>query len=368
MREVRTKTRFSPAVWAWIWFPFALLYGGITWIRNRLFDWGFFKSHAFQFPIISVGNLSVGGTGKTPHVEFLIRRIQPRYVPAVLSRGYKRKTRGFVLADSSSIAQTIGDEPMQYWIKFPQIPVAVVEQRLLGIPMLLQARPDTEVIVLDDAFQHRRVKPGLQILITTYDRPYTRDYILPMGRLREGRKEAARADMIVVSRCPSDLGLDERAAWVESLAPGAGQQVYFSSVQYGPPYDLWTGEEREVSDNCLFLITGIAEPEALRNHLSTLSGDIHFKPYADHYDFSEKDIRGWHRQWLSLGRETKVMVTSEKDAARLRRFQPLIQSLGLDFVVIPIEVKILLDQEEDFLNRVFQYIDAEHQFLNEKPG
>lgn len=364
MTKARIRKSFPSGRWTYLLFPFALLYGGVVWLRNRFFDWGVFSSHAFQFPVISVGNLSVGGTGKTPHVEWLIRRIQPRYLPAVLSRGYGRKTKGFLLADEQASARSIGDEPLQYHIKFPSIPVAVAEQRLLGIPLLLQARPETQVILLDDAFQHRRVRPGMQLLITPYDRPFTEDCLLPMGRLREGRKEAARADIIVVSRCPADMSPQQQEEWQRSLTLREGQEVYFSSVRYGQPYDLWTGESREVADKWLFLITGIAEPEPLRHHLFTLSKNIHFKPYADHYDFSEKDIRGWHRQWSAVDREEKLMVTTEKDATRLRAYQPLIQSLGLVFVVIPIEVMLQGDKEEELLNRLFRYIDIESQSLN----
>lgn len=342
-------------------FPFSMLFGGITTIRNRLYDWGFFKSHAFDLPVISVGNLSVGGTGKTPHVELLIRSIQQRYQPAVLSRGYKRKTKGFLLADEHAQAQTIGDEPMQYRLNFPDLVVAVAEQRVLGIPRLLQAHPEVEVILLDDAFQHRRVKPGLQILLTSYDRPYTRDRMIPLGRLREPRAGAQRADIIIVSKAPAQLSEAERSRWIQALNPAPHQRVYFSTIRYGKPYLMGTRETVDLAGKDLFLVTGIAQPAVLRDYLATWGGRIQSQAYADHHDFSPKDIRGWHRLWSSGSssgaKKDRYLVTTEKDAARLLRHRELLDSLGLVFAVIPMEVELIADHAS-FWKQVYDYIES----------
>ncbi|MEI2749830.1 MAG: tetraacyldisaccharide 4'-kinase [Ferruginibacter sp.] len=202
-------------------FPFSLIYGGVVWLRNKLFDWNILKSASFNFPLICVGNLATGGTGKTPMTEYLVESLIPKYKTATLSRGYKRKTKGFSIANDLSTAIEIGDEPMQFHQKFPNVTVAVGEERLVAIPQLLHQRPDTQVIVLDDAFQHRTVKAGLNILLTDYQNLYTRDLLLPAGDLRDVKSSAKRADIIIVTKCKTELSLDEKTVAHQRTRPFA---------------------------------------------------------------------------------------------------------------------------------------------------
>ena len=212
-------------------FPLSLLYWLVIWIRNRLFDKNVFKSTSFNLPIICVGNIAAGGTGKSPMVEYLVKNLRDNYKVATLSRGYKRKTAGYALATESSNALEIGDEPMQFHIKFPDVAVAVGEERMVAIPQLLHDRPDTAVIILDDAYQHRTVKAGLNILLTEYSNLYTEDWYLPTGDLRDERSSAKRADIIVVTKCPSTLSNDEKEAVRAEIAPLPHQQMFFSTIR-----------------------------------------------------------------------------------------------------------------------------------------
>src|SRR4030095_9814552 len=215
--------------------PFSLIYGLIIYIRNWMFDVNLFRSASFNLPLICIGNLSVGGTGKSPMVEFLIGKLQREFRLAVLSRGYKRKTKGYALAGPHSTALEIGDEPMQFFNKFPDLTIAVGEERVVAIPQLLHDKPDTQVIILDDAFQHRWVTAGFNILLTDYNNLYTRDWFLPTGDLRDLKKSARRANIIMVTKCPPDLSLAEKAHLRKEINPTSKQQIFFSSISYGQP-------------------------------------------------------------------------------------------------------------------------------------
>src|SRR6201991_3119222 len=219
-------------------FPVSLFYAVVVKMRNWCFDKKILSSTAFNLPIICVGNLAVGGTGKSPMVELLIRTLRSKFEIAVLSRGYKRKTRGYALANESTTALDIGDEPMQFHQKFPDVAVAVGEERIVAIPQLLHDRPDTKVIILDDAFQHRSVRPGMNILLTDYSNLFTRDWWLPSGDLRDAPSSYKRADLIIVTKCPEDLRENERQSITQEIAPLPHQQVFFSSIQYGFPYHI----------------------------------------------------------------------------------------------------------------------------------
>ena len=210
--------------------PFSLIYGVIIRMRNRLYDKKIFRSAKFDFPLICVGNLAVGGTGKTPMVEYLVSILEKKYEVATLSRGYKRKTKGFLIASEKSKALEIGDEPMQIHKKFPGITVAVAEERVIGIPQLLFSKPGTEVIILDDAFQHREVAAGLNILLTDFNNLYSRDYMLPTGNLRDTKKSSERADIIIVTKCKSNLTADEKVSVINELKPKANQEIFFATI------------------------------------------------------------------------------------------------------------------------------------------
>ncbi|RYY64215.1 MAG: tetraacyldisaccharide 4'-kinase, partial [Chitinophagaceae bacterium] len=249
-------------------FPLALLYGAIVLLRNWMYDRGWMRSVSFGLPLICVGNLSVGGTGKSPMVEYLLTRLKSRYRVATLSRGYKRKTRGYALATSSSTALEIGDEPMLFHRKFPEVPVAVGEERLVAIPQLLHDRPDTQAVILDDAFQHRPIKAGLNILLTDYGNLYTRDFFLPTGDLRDSRSSASRAEVIVVTKCPAGLALAEKEALRRELAPRNGQHLFFTTIAYGAAYHIVTRQFTGIDEHTeVLLVTGIANPRPLKTYL-----------------------------------------------------------------------------------------------------
>ncbi|WP_026724859.1 tetraacyldisaccharide 4'-kinase [Flavobacterium sasangense] len=298
-----------------ILFPLAFLYWLITFIRNWLYDKGIFKSHSFDIPIIAVGNLSVGGTGKTPQIEYLIRLLSEKYKVAVLSRGYKRTTEGFILADENATASSIGDEPFQFYSKFPNIQVAVDANRKNGIENLLQLQDKPDVILLDDAFQHRKVKAGFYILLTAYDDLFCDDYILPFGNLREPSSGKKRADMIIVTKCPNDLSEIAQLKIREKL--NVKQQVFFTTIQYD---DYVFGNEcqllvSEIQSESKVLVAGIAKPKLFFDFLKNEEDETLVFP--DHHHFSKQDCE----QILAKANGRKI-ITTEKDFVRLNGLLP----------------------------------------------
>ncbi|GEO04969.1 tetraacyldisaccharide 4'-kinase [Adhaeribacter aerolatus] len=332
--------------------PFSLLYAGITRARNWLYDQQVYPSHQFPVPVISVGNLTVGGTGKTPHVEFLVRLLQPRKM-AILSRGYKRKTTGFVLADSSATPATIGDEPYQYTQVFPEIAVAVCEKRVAGIQKLLALNPAPEVILLDDAFQHRPVQPHLNILITDYYRLFYQDFVLPAGRLRESRSGAVRADIILVSKTPVNITQDEKENIRQRIREYArpGVPVFFTTYQYQVPVNF--GLPAPLQRN-LVLVTGIAQPQPLLNYLEEQGFSLlrHFN-YPDHYDFGPPDIQEISNFVKTETKTPVSILTTQKDWTKLAgpELLPLVKELP--FYFMPIQVQFL-EEQVLFENLLFQ--------------
>lgn len=300
-----------------ILFPFAILYGFIISIRNFLFDKGILKSYSFDIPVIAVGNLSVGGTGKTPQIEYLIRLLSPKYKVATLSRGYKRKSKGFVLADSSSNAAILGDEPSQFYKKFKNIQVAVDADRKNGIEQLLSQTNKPEVILLDDAFQHRKVKAGFYILLTSYGDLYSDDFMLPTGNLRESRSGAKRANVIVVTKCPATLSLDEQNKIKRFLLrrndKGENQELYFSYIDYD---DSIYSEDKilkvsEIKNVDKLLLAGIAKPEPFFGYLQHENEKC--LTYPDHHRFTENDLLE-----IKNKSQNKIIITTEKDFMRLK--------------------------------------------------
>jgi len=338
-------------------YPFSLLYGGIIWLRNKLYDSGFLSSIEFSVPVICVGNLSVGGTGKTPHIEYLVRLLQYRYKIATMSRGYKRHTQGFIIADENTNALRIGDEPMQYHLKFPELVVCVAEERLTGIPALLQREPSTEVILLDDAYQHRSVKAGLNILITDYANPFYNDHILPAGRLREKRSAYKRADVILVSKCPDGISKLDSEQIRQKIKPMLTQQVFFSGIQYGQTYDIFSKENRDIAGCNIILVCCIAKPEPLISHLEQISESVHVLSYSDHHYFVSNDLEEINAAYNNWTTENKIIVTTEKDAARLLLHKDKIAAMGMKIAVIPINVNILFDEGGFFDMLVMNYVE-----------
>ncbi|HEX2535437.1 MAG TPA: tetraacyldisaccharide 4'-kinase [Chitinophagaceae bacterium] len=335
--------------------PFAVLYGAIVRMRNWLYDREVMKSATFGLPLICVGNLSVGGTGKSPMVEYLVLHLKNRFRVATLSRGYKRKTSGYALAHSKSTALEIGDEPMQFHRKFPDVPVAVGEERIVAIPQLLHDRPDTEVILLDDAYQHRSVAAGLNILLTDHGNLFTRDFFLPTGDLRDSVSSYKRAHIIVVTKCPADLPAKERADIIREIRPLPHQQVYFTTIVYGSPYHItqqgftYIDERTEV-----LLVTGIANPRPLKKHLEERIQTYYLMQYSDHHIFTIDDWKDIRNRFASIQAEKKLILTTEKDAMRLVKFEQEIN--GMPFYVLPIEHKFLFDEGPVFTERVTRFI------------
>ena len=338
-------------------YPFTLIYGALVWLRNRLYDVQFFNSISFSVPVITVGNLSTGGTGKTPHVEYLIDLLKYRFKVATMSRGYKRYTKGFMIADENTNALRIGDEPMQYFMKYPEVIVCVAEERLTGIPALLQRRPAIDVILLDDAYQHRSVKAGLNILITDYAHPFYKDHILPFGNLREGRGAYKRADVIIVSKCPPGLSAAQAKQITTEIAPLSHQRVFFTSIRYGVPYNFFTREPESLDGAHAILVCGIARPEPLEAYVKGIAADVHMLTYKDHHYFVTTDleeIKAAHDNWTVPG---KVIITTEKDAARLQLHQAQLATWGIPVIVIPINVLVLLGQETELDGIVQNYVE-----------
>ena len=336
-------------------FPFSLVYAGAIWMRNKMFDKGWLSSSSFNLPVIGIGNLAAGGTGKSPMVEFILSTFKNQFTLAVLSRGYKRKTSGYTLANETSTALTIGDEPMQFYNKFPDVTIAVGEERIVAIPQLLHDVPDTEVIILDDAFQHRYVQPGLNILLTDYNNLYTRDWFLPTGDLRDMPSSYKRADVIVVTKCPPDLSEALKQDVIAELKPLAEQQVFFTSIRHGLPYHLITKEKKPLNDTMeVLLVSGIANPKPLKKYLSDTTSTYYEILYADHHIFTIDDLKDIRKRFENISSDNKVIVTTEKDAMRLTKFRHELQDYPI--YVIPIEIKFLFNDEKVFTELISNFI------------
>lgn len=324
-------------------FPFAILYGLITSIRNFLYDKGIFKSYSFDVPIIAVGNLSVGGTGKTPQIEYLIRLLSPIYKVAVLSRGYKRKSEGFILADEKATAEILGDEPFQMFQKFPEVQFAVDANRRNGISTLLAQKEKPEVILLDDAFQHRKVKAGFYIMLTSYGDLFCDDYMLPTGNLRESRNGAKRADVIIVTKCPSNITEAEQIAIKKKT--GLDKTILFSYINYDEKVYGIDGEITidEIKLKNKVLLAGIANPTPFFNFLKTENDTL--LNFPDHHHFTENDCKE-----IIQKANGRIIVTTEKDFVRLKNHLS-IPSL----YYLPIKSIIIANEELD--KRILNFVN-----------
>lgn len=328
-----------------ILFPFALLYGFITSIRNFLFDKGILKSTSFDVPVIAVGNLSVGGTGKTPQIEYLIRLLSDKYKVATLSRGYKRKSEGFVLADTTSNAEILGDEPFQFYQKFPNIQVAVDANRTNGITQLLSQKNKPEIILLDDAYQHRKVKAGFYILLTSYDDLYADDFMLPTGNLRESTSGANRANIIVVTKCPKDLSDQKQEEIRLKLNLNCSQQIYFTFIDYDTTIYRKEGkiEVNEIKSEQKLLLAGIAKPKPFFDYLQNENDEC--LTYPDHHHFSEQDL-----EEIQNKANGKRIITTEKDYVRLKD-----SKLVSQLYYLPIKSKLICNHQ-NFDATVLEYV------------
>ena len=345
--------------------PLSWFYGLGVGLRNMLFEMGALKSKKYDVPIISVGNITVGGTGKTPHVEYLIELLKDHMNVAVLSRGYKRKSRGFVLADKDTPMTQIGDEPFQMKQKYPDIIVAVDGNRRRGIEKLIEgeAGKKADIILLDDAFQHRYVKPGINILLVDYHRLVIYDELLPAGRLREPVKSKDRADIVIITKCPKDLNPMEYRVITKAMKLYPYQQLYFSTHEYDTPRlvfpEMANGEEikslDELRDKSVLLLTGIASPQQMEHDLAPYTSQLTPLTFGDHYAFKKKDVERINELFASLSGQ-KLIITTEKDATRLLTTEGLSDEVKKHLYVLPIHISMMQNQTDDFNNNIFKYV------------
>jgi tetraacyldisaccharide 4'-kinase len=345
--------------------PISILYGWIVAIRNRCFDYGIFKSTSFASPLlIGVGNLTAGGTGKTPHVEYLVKLLAA-YKLATLSRGYGRKTSGFLEASNNSTAMDIGDEPRQFRHRFPEhVCVAVDEKRVHGVNQLRQKYPDLDVVILDDVFQHRKIKPGLQILLTDYARLFYNDQLLPTGLLRESKSGAARADIIIVTKTPNIFSPLERKRIMRELNPLPHQQIYCSTIRYGDFIPLGQKSASAMLGRDYYfergytvvLLTGIANSQPLEFYLRDKAEKLITVRYKDHHQFSVADLQKLQTLFAEIPNEKKIILTTEKDAMRLDFPELREQLAGLPVHYIPIEITFHDKDTELFNQQILDYV------------
>ena len=345
---------------AWL-LPFSWLYGLGVGIRNTLFDLGILKSRSFDVPVISVGNITVGGSGKTPHVEYLIRLLHNKYRVAVLSRGYKRKTKGYILADENSTMSDIGDEPYQMHTKFKNVSIAVDRNRCNGIERITNDEPtkDTDVILLDDAYQHRYVKPGINILLVDYHRLIIYDKLLPAGRLRESKEGKTRADIVIVTKCPKDLKPMSFRVLSRAMDLFPYQQLYFTCLKYGDLHSLFNNSTRPLTDikpnEHTLLITGIASPEQMVEDLSPYCKNITSLKFSDHHQFNADDVEKINSTFAMM-QTPRLIITTEKDATRLENIEGLSEEVRNSIYTLPVEVQVMLDQQEKFDEVILSYV------------
>jgi len=330
--------------------PFALLYGLGVGFRNLLYRVGVLRSVKFDLPVISVGNLSVGGTGKSPHIEYLLRWLTEYLDVAVLSRGYGRKTEGYRQVTTLDTALEVGDEPLQFKRKFPQTPIIVSESRALGVPELVKNNPQTQCVLLDDAFQHLAVTPGLNIMLTEFNQPFTREWLLPSGRLREWRNGYRRADIIIVTKCPENLTARQRQEMLYEIDPYPRQRIYFSRYSYGAPYDLLRPDLKRPFDlnTDVLLVSAIANTDYLLKYLGEQSRSVETMEYEDHHYFSEDELNDMLKRFERMPRQEKIIVTTEKDATRLELHNNFLFQHKLPVYVLPIEVAFCNEDEAAF--------------------
>jgi tetraacyldisaccharide 4'-kinase len=344
--------------------PFALIYGWIVFVRNWMYTKQYLKSTSFNVPLICIGNLSMGGTGKSPMVEHLLSILSEEYKIATLSRGYKRKTKGYALANQFSTALEIGDEPMQFHLKFPGVAVSVGERRIEAVAQLIQDVPKLQAIILDDAFQHREINAGFNILLTEYHNLFCDDYFIPTGDLRDDRKSAQRADVIIVTKCPSNLSLKEKDEITEKIDPALHQRLFFTTIAYGTPYHIYNPADQWVltlRDEVL-LVCGIANPLPLKNYLHEKANTYYQLSYNDHHIFSIEDLQEIKEKLDQIKSKSKLILTTEKDAVRLVKYTEELNALPL--YVLPIKPKFLFEAENIFNELVKNYVAQFYKKIN----
>ena len=356
--------------------PLSWLYGLGVRLRNWMFDIGLKKSRSFDIPVISVGNITVGGSGKTPHVEYLINLLHEKFRVAVLSRGYKRKSSGYLLADKGTTMPEIGDEPFQMKSKYKDIYVAVDKNRCHGIDRLTtdEATKDVDAILLDDAYQHRYVKPGINILLIDYHRLIIYDKLLPAGRMREPKEGTSRADIVIITKCPKDLKPMEFRVLTKAMNLYPFQKLYFTCIDYDTPKGVFNSkelkpkeiksdEEEEVKDPALtgmtdyhvLLLTGIASPKQMEHDIKPMAKGVQTLSFGDHHQFKSKDIDRINSTFEAMP-EPRIIITTEKDAVRLRDTEGLYETVKESMYELPIKVSFMLEQQDNFNEKIISYV------------
>ncbi len=345
----------------WFLIPVSIIFRFIVFLRNKLFDWGLLKSKSYTLPIIAIGNITVGGTGKTPHAEYLLNWMEQNYRILLLSRGYKRKTKGFFEVKTESSVAQAGDEPLQMKQKFPAIRVVVDEKRVHAIDTLLNDTNPPELILLDDAFQHRYVNPGLKILLIDYHRPINHDYMLPAGNLREPAKNSKRADILIVTKCPLTMLPFEYHKLSEELKKTPNQELFFTSVTYGDVKAVFENDSIPnipiLTNSEVLVVTGIANPKPFYHWIEEMGARLHTMVFPDHHTFTDLDCQKMSELYLRIPGKINCIITTEKDAMRMRSADvaPFLKMLPIYY--IPITIQFLNEGEEKFKNRIVRYLN-----------
>jgi len=342
-------------------YPLSLVYGLVVSIRNWMYDLKILKSVDFNIPVISFGNIAVGGTGKTPHTEYVIKLLKSQFRVATLSRGYKRKTKGFLLVHTSSDVTETGDEPLQMKKKFPGVTVSVCENRVAGVEQLLAVDTPPDVILLDDAYQHRRINPGLNILLIDYNKPLRDDHLLPYGRLRESRYQLRRANIIIITKCPAEITPITRRIMAKDVYLFPYQKLFFTTMVYGQLYPVFPEAPKmdlfaDTLQMGILLVAGIASPEYVVQHVKKLSAEVDTAIFPDHHYYTEKDIHLIVRKFYQLQNSKRIIVTTEKDVSRLTRLDLFTPEVKSSIYFLPIQVKFLDREGKLFDKKILNYV------------
>ncbi|NOY96221.1 MAG: tetraacyldisaccharide 4'-kinase [Chlorobi bacterium] len=343
-------------------YPFSLLYGIAVYVRNRLYDYGLLRSTEFDLPIISIGNITVGGTGKTPHTEYLIELLKGRFKVATLSRGYKRETDGFLYVEADSTVAGVGDEPLQMKRKFPGIIVSVCNNRVAGVKQLMKRDPEEipDVVLLDDAFQHRRITPGVSIVLIDYNRPIKKDTLLPAGRLREGKAEIRRANIIIMTKCPREVTPITRRILQKEVNLKPYQSLFFTTTVYGHIRPVFTnGQTLNLffeSELSVLLVTGIASTISIKSHLNETVSSVEELAFDDHHYYTQDDIALIMDKFNKIPSEKRIIVTTEKDSMRFKDMEELPLEFKNAIYYLPIKVKFLDKEGATFNQKIINYV------------
>ena len=343
-------------------YPFSALYGMVVSIRNFLYDYKLFKSTEFEIPVISIGNITVGGTGKTPHTEYMVELLKKQFIVTTISRGYKRKTKGYQEVMPDSLATHVGDEPLQIKSKFNDIQVVVDEKRVHAIEIIQQQEPGKlpDIIILDDAFQHRSVSAGINILLIDFTRPIDKDMLMPAGRLREPKWQMRRANVIIFTKCPPEISPITRRILTKDVNLAPYQNLFFTTMVYQPLTPVFADQaietpQLETHKVSILLVTGIANPDHLQKYLSTFSDHIIPVKFPDHHNFNAANIQQIEQMFNSMEGENKIIITTEKDSMRLKDLN-LSVNVKTHLFYIPLKIKFLDSEGKNFDEKIVTYV------------